>query len=181
MIISIWRNLWHLSAGKKSASVRILQSIANLFWLLWACMATHNRPPWWNSTCHGEGTYPIRSFDIVRRERIQLSFAATTIRLLGYQEGCTLWWLLRLVRRKVAMLHPFTISFLESLEELSFITCGFFQFNWHSFAQFPAWRSLLWLQRHYKLAFLLWVLRTCLLGFIQALTDLYLLAVKAQS
>ena len=46
MIVSIWRNLWCLSSGKKSTSsftfcLRYCIDIANLlFWVLWVCLAT---------------------------------------------------------------------------------------------------------------------------------------------
>ena len=46
MVVSIWRNLWCLSSGKKSTSsftfcLRYCIDIANLlFWVLWVCLAT---------------------------------------------------------------------------------------------------------------------------------------------
>ena len=49
MIVSIWRNLWCLSSGKKSTSsftfcLRYSIDIANLlFWVLWVCLATHTQ------------------------------------------------------------------------------------------------------------------------------------------
>ena len=49
MIVSIWRNLWCLSSGKKSTSsftycLRDCIDIANvLFWVLWVCLATHTQ------------------------------------------------------------------------------------------------------------------------------------------
>ena len=47
MIVSIWRNFWCLSAGKKSISsftfsLRYYKNIANLlFWVLWVCLTLH--------------------------------------------------------------------------------------------------------------------------------------------
>ena len=44
MIVSIWRNLWCLSAEHPSFtfSLRYCKDIANLlFWVLWACLAMH--------------------------------------------------------------------------------------------------------------------------------------------
>ena len=43
MIKAIWRNLWRLSAGKRSSSpfkfsLRYYKDIVNLFWVLWACL-----------------------------------------------------------------------------------------------------------------------------------------------
>ena len=49
IILSIWKNLWHLSAGKISTSsflfsLRYSKDIANLlFWELWSCVAKHTQ------------------------------------------------------------------------------------------------------------------------------------------
>ena len=49
MILSVWRNLWCLSARKKSNSsfkysLRCCKDTANLlFWALWTCLATHKQ------------------------------------------------------------------------------------------------------------------------------------------
>ena len=46
MIITIWKNLWRLSVGKRSSSsfifsLKYYKDIVNLlFWVLWACLAT---------------------------------------------------------------------------------------------------------------------------------------------
>ena len=42
--------------------------------------------------------------------------------------------------------------FRESFEELSF--CGFARFNWHSFAELLAWRSLIWLSMTWRQRYL---------------------------
>ena len=50
------------------------------------------------------------------------------------------------------MFHAFTVGFEEVLK--SFTSRGFVWFNWHSFAQFLAWRSLLWLSMTWRKRYL---------------------------
>ena len=69
MIVSIWRNLWRLSAGKKSTSpftfsLRYCKDLANLlFWTLWACLAIQH-PKWYYQV--------VENFRVYLQAKIQL-------------------------------------------------------------------------------------------------------------
>ena len=91
---------------------------------------TQPPPPQWNSPCQGEGAYPPRSSNqSASMRKAQLNIAAKAIRptyLLNNNVAVHLFvavhlvtvclcasagWLPRLAKRKVAMLHAFTIDF----------------------------------------------------------------------
>ena len=75
MIITIWRNLWRLSVGKRSSlsftfSFRYYKDIVNLlFWVLWACLATQ--------TQNAKNTINLhKTFLFICRQKINFSLHA---------------------------------------------------------------------------------------------------------